>query len=227
MKNNKEKIVIYQAPSGALKVRLDKKSTVSILETVQTEGKRTVKRKIAYYNLDLILSIGYRVNSASATKFRQWATKTLRKHIVEGYTINKKRLAKNYEKFFHTVNDIKKLLPSGDALKAEDALELVKMFAATWFSLDAYDKSSLPETGANKKEIRITSKELAGSLAKLKQNLVNKGQATELFGQEQQKTVLQESWEMCSSLLLEKMLTKRWKKKQLTCYIFSSKIILL
>ncbi len=187
MKNNKEKIVIYQAPSGALKVRLDKKSTVSILETVQTEGKRKVKRKIEYYNLDLILSVGYRVNSTSATKFRQWATKTLRKHIIEGYTINKKRLAKNYQKFFQTVNDIKKLLPSGDAVKAADALELVKMFAATWFSLDAYDKSSLPETGANKKEIIITSEELTVALVELKQNLIRRGQATELFGQERQK----------------------------------------
>ena len=166
---------------------LEKKSTVSILETVQTEGKRKVKRKIEYYNLDLILSVGYRVNSTSATKFRQWATKTLRKHIIEGYTINKKRLAKNYQKFFQTVNDIKKLLPSGDAVKAADALELVKMFAATWFSLDAYDKSSLPETGANKKEIIITSEELTVALVELKQNLIRRGQATELFGQERQK----------------------------------------
>jgi len=90
---------------------LNKKSTVSILETVQTEGKRKIVRKIEYYNLDLILSIGYRVNSANATKFRQWATKTLRQHILEGYTINKKRLAKNYEAFLRAVDDIKKLLP--------------------------------------------------------------------------------------------------------------------
>ncbi len=225
MKKEKKEIVVYQAPNGAVEVKLDKeretilltqqqvgelfnvqkaaiskhvrnifdtgeldkKSTVSILETVQIEGKRKISRKIEYYNLDLILSIGYRVNSASATKFRQWATKTLRKHIVEGYTINKKRLAKNYEKFFQTVNDIKKLLPSGDAVKAEDALELVKMFAVTWFSLDAYDKSALPRTGANKKQARITAEELAGALMELKQNLMKKGQTTELFGQERQK----------------------------------------
>lgn len=172
---------IYQ--SGELK----QKATVAKIATVQTEGKRKVKREIEYYNLDLILSVGYRVNSKIATRFRQWATKTLREHIVEGYTINKKRLVKNYEKFFQTVNDIKKLLPSGDAVKAADALELVKMFAATWFSLDAYDKSSLPETGANKKEITITSEELANALAELKQNLIRKGQAMEFFGQEHQK----------------------------------------
>ena len=68
---------------------LNRKSTVSILETVQSEGKRNISRKIEYYNLDLILSIGYRVNSVNATKFRQWATRTLHSHIVDGYTINK------------------------------------------------------------------------------------------------------------------------------------------
>lgn len=169
---------IYQ--SGELK----QKETVAKIATVQTEGKRKVKREIEYYNLDLILSVGYRVNSTSATKFRQWATKTLREHIVEGYTLNKKRLDKNYEKFFKTVNDIKKLLPSGDTVKAEDALELVKMFATTWFSLDAYDKSDLPKTGTNKKKITITSEELINALAELKQNLIKKGQA---FGQERQQ----------------------------------------
>ncbi len=78
---------------------LKKKSTVSILETVQTEGKRKITRKIEYYNLDLILSVGYRVNSANATKFRQWATETLRQHIIEGYTINEKRLLEAKNKF--------------------------------------------------------------------------------------------------------------------------------
>jgi hypothetical protein len=92
---------------------LEKDATVSILETVQKEGKREIKRQVEYYNLDLILSIGYRVNSANATKFRQWATKTLRQHIVKGYTLNKKRLRKNYDEFLQAVDAVKKLLPSG------------------------------------------------------------------------------------------------------------------
>jgi hypothetical protein len=83
------------------------------LETVQKEGKREIKRQVEYYNLDLILSIGYKVNSANATKFRQWATKTLRQHIVKGYTLNKKRLRKNYDEFLRAVDTVKKLLPSG------------------------------------------------------------------------------------------------------------------
>ena len=78
---------------------LNKKSTVSILETVQMEGKRKITRKIEYYNLDLILSIGYRVNSANATRFRQWATNTLKNYLIRGYAINEKRLLNAQEKF--------------------------------------------------------------------------------------------------------------------------------
>jgi len=88
---------------------LDRFSTVAKNATVQTEGKRNVERVIEYYNLDAIISVGYRVNSKKATEFRKWATKTLRQHILEGYTINKKRLAKNYELFLQAVEDIKKL----------------------------------------------------------------------------------------------------------------------
>jgi death-on-curing family protein len=172
---------IYQ--SGELK----KKATVAKIATVQKEGKREVKREIEYYNLDLILSVGYRVNSKIATKFRQWATKTLREHILKGYTINKKRISKNYGEFLQAVETVKKLLPPGDAVKAEDALELVKMFADTWLSLDAYDKSALPKTGVDKKQVRVTAGELEAALSELKQNLIKKGQAAELFGQETQK----------------------------------------
>jgi hypothetical protein len=169
--------------SGELK----KKATVAKIATVQKEGKREVKREIEYYNLDLILSVGYRVNSKIATKFRQWATKTLREHILKGYTINKKRISRNYEEFLQSVETVKKLLPPGGAIKTEDALELVKMFADTWLSLDAYDKSALPKTGVDKKQARVTAGELGAALDKLKQNLIKKGQATELFGQEIQK----------------------------------------
>jgi hypothetical protein len=163
---------------------LFQKSTVAKIATVQTEGKRQIKREIEYYNLDLILSVGYRVNSKTATKFRQWATKTLREHVVNGYTINKKRLAKNYDKFMESVETVKRLLPRDEQVKAEDAIELVKMFASTWFSLEAYDKSSLPTFGLSKKQVLFTADELSDSLLKLKNNLLQKREASELFGQE-------------------------------------------
>jgi len=224
-KSKNNSIIVYQAPSGAVEVRIDrqketvfltqqqvadlfsvqkaaiskhiknifdtkelnKRATVSILETVQTEGKRSIKRKIKYYNLDLILSVGYRVNSVNATRFRQWATKTLRQHILFGYSINKMNIAKNYQSFLQAVDNVKKLLPDEGQIKAENALELVKMFADTWFSLNAYDKSILPKYGVSKKSVKITAEELADVLVEFKKDLINKREATELFGQEKQR----------------------------------------
>lgn len=73
-------------------------STCSILEQVQKEGSRNVKRKLEFYNLDAIIAVGYRVNSKKATKFRQWATKTLREYITKGFVLNEK-LLKNGKPF--------------------------------------------------------------------------------------------------------------------------------
>jgi len=169
---------------------LERESTVAKIATVQTEGKRTVEREIEYYNLDLILSVGYRVNSKVATKFRQWATKTLRQHIIKGYTINRKQIAKNYKEFLQVVESVKKLLPQGDQLKAQDALELIKLFAQTWLSLDAYDKSKLPKIGVSKKQVLITAEELTEALKQLKADLLKKQEASELFGQERNKDAI-------------------------------------
>ena len=77
---------------------LVKDSTCSILEQVQKEGNRNVKRFVEFYNLDAIIAVGYRVNSKKATKFRQWATKTLREYIRKGFVLNEK-LLKNGKQF--------------------------------------------------------------------------------------------------------------------------------
>jgi hypothetical protein len=73
---------------------LEKKATVAKNATVQTEGKRAVERQIDFYNLDAIISVGYRVNSLRGTQFRIWATNVLKQHLVEGYSVNARRLKK-------------------------------------------------------------------------------------------------------------------------------------
>lgn len=151
---------------------------------VQKEGGRAVQRKQKFYNLDAVISVGYRISSKTGTKFRQWATKTLRSHIVDGYTINKTRLAKHYDAFLKAVEEVKALLPSGGVVDAVNAMELVKMFASTWLSLDAYDKSHLPKSGATKRQIEFTAEEMKAALQKLKHELMSKGEATDLFGNE-------------------------------------------
>ena len=71
---------------------LDYNSTCSKMEQVQLEGDREVRRKIDYYNLDAIIAVGYRVNSKKATRFRQWATKTLKEYIIKGFVLNDEML---------------------------------------------------------------------------------------------------------------------------------------
>jgi hypothetical protein len=78
---------------------LEGEATISKMEIVRKEGKRSVKRIVETYNLDMIISVGYRVNSQRATRFRVWATQTLKDHLVKGYTINEKRLQEQQEKF--------------------------------------------------------------------------------------------------------------------------------
>ena len=72
---------------------LDAEATSKDFLIVRPEGRRKVRRKVKHYSLDAIISIGYRVNSKRAVRFRQWATRTLREHLVSGYTLNKQRLA--------------------------------------------------------------------------------------------------------------------------------------
>lgn len=145
---------------------------------------KTQTKDVMYYNLDIILAVGYRTQSSVAIKFRQWATRTLRQHVMKGYTLNRKRLAQNYEEFLSAIESVKSLLPASGYVQAEDALELVKMFAGTWFSLDAYDKAALPLTGASKKHVDVQAEELSRALGALRRELMDKGEASELFGQE-------------------------------------------
>jgi len=87
---------------------LNPASTVSKMETVQLEGNRKVKRKIIYYNFDVIIAVGYRVNSKKATQFRIWATNVLKDYLIKGYAINEKNITK--EKLKELENAIKEML---------------------------------------------------------------------------------------------------------------------
>lgn len=143
------------------------------------------------YSLDIILAVGYRSNSAQAIRFRQWATKTLKSHVVDGYTINPNRISKNYDAFLSAVENVKKLLPEDNAITGKDTLELVKLFANTWFSLDAYDKSQFDKKTVTKKQIKLSGEELNTAIQELKQELLQKGEATDLFANERQSNSIE------------------------------------
>jgi len=148
-------------------------------------------KPVVLYSLDVILSVGYRTNSKIAIAFRQWATKTLREHITKGYTINRKQIAKNYDSFMQTVTSIQNLLPEHITLDPKAVLDLIKEFASTWISLDAYDKESLQIKGVTKKNVKLTGDELLSAILNLKNELMQKKETTDLFATERQKDNVQ------------------------------------
>jgi hypothetical protein len=158
---------------------------------VQKEGNRDVTRRVSYYNLDVMIAVGYRINSVVGTQFRKWATKTLREHITKGFTINPAQIAKNREAFLTAVEQVRKLLPLQGEVGSDAVLDLVKLFADTWFSLDAYDKESFAPGKASKKKVTLTAASLQQGITTLKGVLLTDGSATENFAQERNRGTLE------------------------------------
>jgi len=148
---------------------------------------KTQTKDVDFYNLDIILAVGYRTNSSKAIEFRKWATKTLKQYIEKGFTINPKQIEHNYQEFLKTVEDIKLLTKDKTQISNLAVLELVKAFSATWFSLESYDKQNFPKESISKKVVQIQAKDLYKAIAELKQELIKKGEATEFFAQEKTK----------------------------------------
>ena len=188
---NRDKSVISRHIKNIFKEEeLDKNSTVAFFATVQKEGKRIINRNIEHFNLDLILSVGYRVNSKIATQFRQWATQTLKQHITKGFTINESRIQHNKDLFLKTIEDLKILTENISKIDSKDLLSLIESFSNTWFSLDKYDKSVFPTIGT-KQELLINATDLLNDLFVLKSELIQKNEASELFAQEKLQGSLQ------------------------------------
>lgn len=143
--------------------------------------------KTQFYNLDVILAVGYRVNSRKAVEFRKWATSVLNAHITKGYTINRKQIQNNYEEFLKAVESIQNLLPENVALDPKSILELIKEFSGTWLSLNAYDKESLQVIGKTRKSIKLSGGELTEAIQSLRYELINNNEATDIFAQERTK----------------------------------------
>ncbi|PID84052.1 hypothetical protein CSB09_02760 [Candidatus Gracilibacteria bacterium] len=174
---------------------LEEKGTVAKFATVQMEGEREVKRDIEFYNLDVIISVGYRVKSFEGTQFRIWANKILKNYIINGYAVNKKRLEeKGYSELEKTLQIFKKTLKSG-GLSSDEAfglLEIITKYTNSWLLLQKYDENTLKESGDTKQiNYKLEAKEAYESLAELKTNLMGKNEATELFANPRQHNVLE------------------------------------
>jgi prophage maintenance system killer protein len=130
-------------------------STCSILEQVAADGKL---RKMKLYNLDMILSVGYRVNSKSATQFRQWATQRLKDYLVNGYTLNEKRLKELNYKYSDLQQAIKLAANAGNiesltSTEAKGILGVIEQYAYALETLDKYDHQQLTIDSALTEEL--------------------------------------------------------------------------
>jgi len=121
-----------------------KKTTCSILEQVAADGKM---RKMNLYNLDMIISVGYRVNSKKATQFRQWATQRLKDYLVKGYAINKKRLEQKNQEVLHLKTGIQILSRAIEEKNEFENNEILNIFAKGLELLDNYDHEELDTKG--------------------------------------------------------------------------------
>lgn len=158
-------------------------STISKMEIVQQEGKRKVKRLVDFYNLDMIIAVGYRVNSKTATQFRRWATSVLNKYIINGYAINEKKITQTKE----LLNNLKQMinfLSSKNIGQEKGILDLLQTYAKTLSLLESYDKSSIDEIDGKQSDYRLTYDEAKEVLQKLKSKLIEKKQASQLFANE-------------------------------------------
>jgi len=132
---------------------LEKSATVRNFRTVRIEGKREVNRNIDYYNLDMIIAVGYRVNTKRGTQFRIWANKVLKEYIVKGYVINQRAQVEQLEDLKQTVKLLSNVLNT-QSLTADEATGLLKVitdYTYAFDTLDKYDYQSLEINETTKK----------------------------------------------------------------------------
>lgn len=158
---------------------LDEKSNVQNLHIAGSD------KPVRFYNLDVIISVGYRVKSPHGVQFRQWAAHVLRQHLVEGYTLNQRRLAERGVEFEQTVSLLLRTLANQQLVSDEGraVLQVICDYARSWSLLQGYDEQSLTEQNARQNDMRALALDDAlAAMAQLKAELIAKGEATELFG---------------------------------------------
>jgi prophage maintenance system killer protein len=131
---------------------LEEPSTTEYFSVVQKEGKRNVQRNIKFYNLDAIISVGYRVNSIRGTQFRQWATQRLKDYLVKGYAINEKRLAQKQQELIQLKTGIQILSRAINVKNEDQENEVLNTFAKGLELLDDYDHEELDTKGYTEQE---------------------------------------------------------------------------
>jgi prophage maintenance system killer protein len=168
---------------------LEREPTVSKNETVQMEGRRQVAREVEFYNLDAILSVGYRVNSKRGTQFRIWATGTLRDHLLRGYSLNERRLAEQgIDDLQQAVGLLAKTLQNRELVTEEgrSVLQVVECYTRTWRLLLEFDQGRLATAPSRPVApgAWLGLMEARTAVSSIRGNLAERGEASALFGLE-------------------------------------------
>jgi len=173
---------------------LPRDRTIRKFRIVQQEGPRSVERLVDFYNLDVIISVGYRVKSLRGTQFRIWATQVLKDHILQGYTINEKRLREQNARLLElqqTVNLMRRVI-ARRALAGDEAtglLHVITDYSHALTLLDQYDRQQLEIRNTTKKKRFVITYEAARrAINKMGEQTRKKGQPAGLFGKEKDKS---------------------------------------
>ena len=209
---------------------LEESSTIRNFRIVQTEGKREVERDVAFYNLDVIISVGYRVKSKRGTQFRIWASKILKEYLIKGYALNHQRIsAKSLNELTATMELVRKSIETKElsSNEAKGLLDIINNYAKTWALLQGYDSDALHSLqGTLNQRFILDYDEAKEAIQALKKDLMAKGDATELFGNEKAgefKSALLNIYQTFGGVDL---LPSIEEKRQI-CFTMSSKTTLL
>jgi len=181
---DRDKSVISRHISNVFKEgELDRSSVVAKNATTAADGKTY---QVDYFNLDVIISVGYRVKSQRGVQFRKWATGVLKDHLVQGYTLNQRRLTERGIEFEQAVNLLSRTLTNQGLVSTEGeaVARVISDYARSWSLLQGYDEQRLAEVGIKQLDMQpLELDEALKAIGELKRTLIAKGEATELFGQ--------------------------------------------
>ncbi|MCQ6261287.1 virulence protein RhuM/Fic/DOC family protein [Alcanivorax sp. MM125-6] len=167
---------------------LDEAATTEDFSVVRQEGKRQVRRRLKHYNLDAVISVGYRVSSGRATRFRQWATRVLREHLTQGYSLNEHRLARQgLTELEQAVELLGQTLTRQELVSdiGQEVVGLILGYARTWRLLQDYDEGALGvPPGACPARGVLGVDEARRALDALAGELRDRGEASDLFARD-------------------------------------------
>jgi death-on-curing family protein len=171
-----------------LEEELEQAATWREIRQVQVEGQRQVTRNVDYYNLDVVISVGYRVKSKAGIEFRQWATKRLRDYLLQGYSINQQLLEQQQDKIEtlkETVENLSIKLVETQQQLTDGLLSIITHYSKSFELLNQYDSDALSVDGLNSEIIHVIHyPTVKNAIETLKENLIKKGEASPLFGNE-------------------------------------------